>query len=259
MTDIPADLRANASSPSTTSSKSKRTDEHGRAYAGSQMHLQVWVNRRQSRISTAVLQALDAPESDVVVEWISPLEGDGFREYKDGAFLKSVGLERRRKELRAFWPSGGPVWDGLARLKHSTREDVVVLIEAKSYPDEVRGNGCQASSASRRKIETALDATARWLRMERPPSWMGALYQSANRMAHVYFLRERLGVEASMINICFVGDPRMPTTEEAWKKEKDDFRRDLGIEAVPTPWLIDVYLPAASRAELVPHIEFRES
>lgn len=117
MTDTPSSSSTNASSPGARPSTSRRTDEQGRAYAGSQKHLQVWVNRRQSGISSAVLQALAEPESDAVVEWISPLECDGFRELKDGAFLESVGLKGHRQELRTFWPSGGPVWDGLAWVR----------------------------------------------------------------------------------------------------------------------------------------------
>lgn len=80
---------------------------------------------------------------------------------------------------------------------------------------------------------------------------MGKLYQSANRIAHMYFLRELLGLEAYMVNVCFTGDPRTPTTEKEWETAKADFAKHLGICDVATPWLADVFLRAASRAELV--------
>jgi hypothetical protein len=186
------------------------------------------------------------------MRWVSPLEDHKCREYKDGAFLRALGRSQDAPALSKFWPSGGPVWDGLAVVKQLTAgRDAIILVEAKSYPSEVRGGGCKATPKPRLKIETALDATAAWLAVRRPASWTGALYQSANRIAHVYFLREKLGLEAYMVNVCFVGDPRMPTTEETWRQAKQAFRSDLGIADVAVPWLIDVTLPAANREELV--------
>lgn len=185
------------------------------------------------------------------VTWLSPVERSNFRELRDAAFLRELGLSYYAKTLRDYWPKGGPVWDGLALIeRHGVSKDAILLIEAKSYPDEVLGNGCQATPASRSTIETALDSTASWLGIKRPAISMGELYQSANRIAHVYFLRERLGLETYMLNVCFVGDPRRSTTAEEWERAKGEFRTSLGISGVSTPWLVDITLPAASQAEL---------
>ena len=128
----------------------------------------------------------------------------------------------------------------------------MLLIEAKSYPNEVLGSGCKAvdDSNSRRLIEKSLDATAAWLRTTRSQAWLGNLYQSANRIAHVYFLRELLGIDARMVNLCFENDPRTPTTSEEWKTAHHTFRKSLGLEHVSTPWLVDIVLPAAPKEEL---------
>jgi hypothetical protein len=67
----------------------------------------------------------------------------------------------------------------------------------------------------------------------------------------VYFLRERLGIEAYMVNVCFVGDPRRATTAEQWETAKVEFRKQLELEGVATAWMVDVLLPAASREELL--------
>lgn len=243
-----------------------RQDSAGRAYAGSQMSLQVWVNRRQPEISAEILKALAIPDDQARIEWVSPIEKvepgrkKGFAEYKDGAFLRALGLRAHRAKLKEFWPSGGPVWDGLAKIVRPGSDAIgYVLIEAKSYPGEVLGGGCKAApgSDSRRKIEASLAAASRWLGHEnqtwetRAKSWIGKLYQSANRIAHVYFLRKLLGLEAYMVNVCFTDDPRTPTTEEDWEKAMVDFAKQLGISDVATPWFADVFLRAASRAELV--------
>lgn len=241
-----------------------RQDSTGRAYAGSQASLQVWVNRRQPQMSSAILKALVIPEDEARIEWASPLERiekgrkKGFAEYRDGAFLRALGLGTHRPALKAFWPSGGPVWDGLAKIvRPGTGAVGYVLVEAKSYPAEVLGGGCKATKESRATITASLAAASRWLGEEshtwetRAESWMGEFYQSANRIAHVYFLRERLGLEAYMVNVCFTGDPRTPTTEAQWVAAKGEFSKRLGIVGAATPWLVDIFLSAASHSEPV--------
>jgi len=57
---------------------------------------------------------------------------------------------------------------------------------------EIYGNGCQAQGASREMIAKALAETKQWCHADPTADWMGPLYQSANRLAHLYFLRERL-------------------------------------------------------------------
>lgn len=147
-----------------------RQDSAGRAYAGSQMSLQVWVNRRQREISAEILKALAIPDDQARIEWASPLEKvepgrkKGFAEYKDGAFLRALSLQAHRAKLKEFWPSGGPVWDGLVKIVRPGSDAIgYVLIEAKSYPGEVLGGGCKAApgSVSRRKIEASLAAASR--------------------------------------------------------------------------------------------------
>ena len=51
------------------------------------------------------------------IEWLSPLEKDGYVEYSDSAFIDQLGVELEHKPLADFWPNGGPVWDGLAKIR----------------------------------------------------------------------------------------------------------------------------------------------
>ena len=118
----------------------ERTDSQGRAYAGSQLQIQIYVNRLQKKLNTAILNALPSLSAlDPTIRWTSPLEADNFAEYQDLAFLKASDLEYLEENLKDFWPRGGPVWDGLAiaefggnQGKHGT-----ILVEAKSHVPEV--------------------------------------------------------------------------------------------------------------------------
>jgi hypothetical protein len=130
--------------PLTAKPSKKRVDSLGRAYAGSQLQLQIYVNRRRAELDDAITQALGLPSSPLT--WVSPIEDKGFKEYQDTMFLKKLGLEYLIPQLRAFWPKSGPRWDGLARADSSS---TVILIEAKNYPGEVRGRGCKAVDVPR--------------------------------------------------------------------------------------------------------------
>lgn len=206
-----------------------RVDARGRAYAGSQRWIQTLVNREERRLDKAILEALPSLAAvQKEIEWVSPLEADAYAEYYDRGFLEALGLARFDAELRAFWPPGGPHWDALAkiRLEH---EAGVLLIEAKSYPEELYGRGCQASPRSRAKIETALAKTRRWLGASFDADWCGPLYQYANRLAHLYFLREVARVPAWLAHVCFIGDPRTPTSRDAWEAAIHSAERELGL------------------------------
>ncbi len=211
---------------------SSRTVSTGRAYAGSQQQVQEYVNERTHALNSAISQSLsqyNVAENDI--HWVSPLASDTYSEYRDSEFLRRVGLGHLAPRLLEFWPQNGPCWDALARI-----EGGCLLIEAKSHVQEVYGGGCGASSTSKQKIETALDATKTWLGVSPDVDWMGRLYQSANRYASLHFLREIAGVEAYLVNMYFVGDPISPTplTRENWNVAIGSVNRELGlVRAVP--------------------------
>ncbi|MBL7177378.1 MAG: hypothetical protein ISS66_16265 [Desulfobacteraceae bacterium] len=98
--------------------KTTRVDDVGRAYAGSQLQIQLYVNRRSEELCQKVIQGLpDLASLYPRLHWISPLENDKFAEYQDTAFLKACGLKNLSAELKAFWPHRGPVWDALATIE----------------------------------------------------------------------------------------------------------------------------------------------
>lgn len=136
-----------------------RTDDSGRAHAGSQRQIQNYVNEQTSILTDAVATALGL-SSEIVskLTWVSPLAKDRYREYRDGDFLRAVGLAHLERALKQFWPQRGPCWDGLAALPNGC-----ILVEAKSHVPEVYGNGCGAGDVSRPKIVAALEQTKQWM------------------------------------------------------------------------------------------------
>jgi len=190
--------------------KTIRVDKLGRAYAGSQLQIQIYVNRRSEELSQKVIQGLpDLASLHPRLNWVSPLKKDRFVEYQDTPFLKTCGLKHLSAELKAFWPRRGPVWDALASIEFEKDKNSkgILLVEAESYPGEIYGGGCKATPKSREKIEDALNKAKKWCGVSRDTDWTGPLYQSANRLAHLYFFHEIAGVPAWLANINFLNDP----------------------------------------------------
>jgi hypothetical protein len=232
----------------------RRVDNLGRAYAGSQLQIQLWVNRRSTELTQAVLAALPSLASlKSRIRWVSPLEGARFAEYQDRDFLRAAALERCASELRRFWPRGGPVWDALAAVENLRTPDCrgVLLVEAKSHVSEVYGGGCKATARSRKRIEEALELTRRWLGAPSDADWTGALYQSANRLAHLYFFREVMGVPAWLVNVYFIDDPHSPTSRAEWEAALVGIKAQLGLAGITVPYATNLFLEAGSHGELL--------
>jgi len=186
---------------------------------------------------------------------VSPLEIDNFAEYQDRAFLKAIGFDYLAGTLYKFWPSGGPTWDALAAVEFegAGKSRGFVLLEAKSHPEEIYGTGCRASPRSRKKIEAALEQTKRWLGIQANVDWIGPLYQSANRLAHLYFFREIVNLPAWLANIYFLNDPHSPTNREEWLAALAEVKQELGLSHITVPYTVDVFLGAKHRRELFGH------
>jgi hypothetical protein len=235
-----------------------RVDADGRAYGGSQMLLQAYVNSHQPEIDRAISTALGLPATRL--RWLSPVPPK-FKEFRDGEFLKQLELQHLTSELRSFWPASGPRWDGLATANKNGKR-VIVLVEAKSYPREVRGGGCKASdkNGARKMIEKSLKETADFIGVDINPLWTGALYQYANRLAHAVFLKKH-NVDAVMVNVCFANEdhPARRTSVETWTAAFDSLKQEVGFHGSHPSWLAEVILPAVDRMSDAMFIELLAS
>jgi hypothetical protein len=118
------------------------------------------------------------------------------------------------------------------------------LVEAKSHIGEVYGPGCDAhAKASVEKIRGAIAKTKVWCGAPPGANWEGPLYQSANRLAHLYFLREQLHQSAWMVNLYFLDDPIGPTSRSSWEGAIAAMNAELGLQR-PPPGLCSIFLRA---------------
>ena len=204
---------------------------------GSQRWLQLVVNRCPKLIDNAIGEAIGLGQGETI-EWLSPLESDCFREYQDQAFLDRLCNRPRHRQLNDFWPQRGPVWDGLAKTSCGRS----LLIEAKANIPEFDSSPTDASLKSRRKIEDALQETRGFLRITSNTDWTKCFYQYANRLAHLYYLRELNKIDTALVFVYFVGDKtvrgREPVSKEGWEAAIALATHHLGI-GTNSPWIRD--------------------
>jgi hypothetical protein len=199
--------------------------EQPRGIKGSLKWMQRSVAERWPTLEQPILAKLPGARA---IDWRSPLESDAFAEYRDTSWLRVMELDRLSPGLASFWPARGPQWDALAL----TDTGVVLLCEAKAHIDEFVSPPSQASPASRSLIDASILATAAALGVpeQNQSQWLTHFYQYANRLAHLWWLREN-EVDAKLVLIGFVGDREMPgmTTPEAWEAAYLIADRILGL------------------------------
>jgi len=184
-----------------------------KAKRGSQKWIQVAVNERPEVLRRALAEA-GVLAGGEAVSWISPL-ADKYTEYRDDEFLQRLGVTLKERSLKSFWPSRGPVWDGLGL----TSSGDVLLIEAKAHIPEMVSPPSKASPESLRKINRALEEARIALAPRSPVPWSGTFYQITNRLAHLYLLRTLNRVPARLVYLYCVGDDDVggPKTRAEWE------------------------------------------
>jgi hypothetical protein len=161
------------------------------------------------------------------LRWLSPLASDEYAEYRDESFLHRLGVELSTRSLKSFWPTRGPVWDGLAL----TAAGEPVLVEAKAHAAEMASTCAAVAPASLRAISAAFDETKHAFRVDASCDWMEGFYQYANRLAHAYLLNQLNDVPAHLVFLYFVGDDDMagPASREQWEAFVASAHEALGV------------------------------
>ena len=225
----------------------KRVNESGQAYKGSQRHIQTYVNQHAEKLNEQILKSFSSLELlNPKIIWVSPLKEKGYKEYQDEEFLEAIGLEHLHNQLKNFWPKGGPVWDALATVEivgNSTCKEVI-LVEAKSHPEEIKSNCSAISSKSIDMINKSLEETKRCLGVDECIDWTKNYYQMVNRIAHLCFFHKEC-IPAWLVNLYFINDIKhKPTTLEEWKETLANVKKVLGISNIKIPNTADIFLPA---------------
>lgn len=216
------------------------------------LQTQLYVNDHSEALNRAILDGLpELARMKPQIRWVSPLRSEGYREFWDARFLREVGFNDLAGRLRDWWPAGGPHWDALARLEFTDGGPGVLLVEGKSYPEEMRDRkGLSATSpTSVEKIHAALAETQRCLKVDRPvESWLRPYYQTANRLAMLYWLRRQLGDDrAWLVHLCFLNDPtHTRSTREQWAEAFLVADEHLGLQH-PVPNYAHVFLDGLRR------------
>jgi hypothetical protein len=216
-----------------TSRKAFKKQHPNSADKGSQLWLQLLVGAAHNRWFLDAELAKHIPGiGPGSIDWRSPLAPD-FKEHRDGAFLAAIDLPARAKELvrtaknpTGFWPARGPVWDALAVGPNGMR----ILVEAKAHIPEIAAGGTGASASSKEVINAAFDQVKQALKVDKDADWTGPLYQHANRLAHLWWLRQQ-GEDAHLVFLYFVNadDVGGPATVERWKGAIELEEKVLGV------------------------------
>jgi len=195
---------------------------------GSQKWVQKIINFCPSRLNKLIQQEI-ASLSGREIQWTSPLEQEKFAEYRDAAVLENLGLQEFTKKLEKFWPKMGPQWDALGKTSDG---EAFILVEAKANVPELVSFCGAKDKESLNTIFASLAETQRWLTCRAPSiDWKCGFYQYANRLAHLYFLREKAQIEDSyLVFLYFVEDSsHIRTSREAWNSALKLQKKLMGL------------------------------
>ena len=178
---------------------------------GSLKNLQVAINIKKKYLDAEISKVI---RKQINIDWKSPLQSDDYAEYRDEDFLKKLGLFKMKYTLSNFWPKNGPQWDALG-----VSGDDVILVEAKANIPEMVSSGTGAKDPqSIKKIRNSLDEVKKYLSVSDTIDWTGTFYQYVNRIAHLYYLREKNQIKAHLLFIYFINDITVhgPKTKDEW-------------------------------------------
>lgn len=213
---------------------------YGNEPYGSQAWLRLLVNSCPILLDESVQDGVKAnglTEPFAAIDWRSPLAAAEYQEYKDKEFLTELGRSRFMsrlnrplptwEELNAFWPSNGPRWDGLG----VTDNGRVLLVEAKSYIEELKSSMSAISKISQNKIQRSLNETKAYLVTDTSIDWTKPVYQYANRLAHLYWFHQVKRIPTYLVNIYFLNDNAMKSDTQLVPQSAAEWRAAIrGVE-----------------------------
>jgi len=179
---------------------------------GSLKDLQVAINVKKKCLDAVISKVIGKQTN---IDWRSPLQSDDYAEYRDEDFLRKLGILNKMKyPLSNFWPDNGPQWDALG-----VSGDEIILVEAKANIPEMVSPGTGAKNPqSIKKIRNSLSEVKKYLSVSDSIDWTGTFYQYVNRIAHLYYLREKNQIKTHLLFIYFINDITVdgPKTKDEW-------------------------------------------
>lgn len=196
------------------------------AKRGSQKWIQIAVNEKPELLNHVIARELNFKPGELIT-WMSPLVHDAYQEYFDQKFIKQLGVKLNNRQLSDFWPIRGPRWDALGKTSRGT----LLLVEAKSYIREMVTTPSKASEKSLAIIQNSLHEVKQYLGISKDVDWASWFYQYANRIAHLYLLRELNDLPTELLFLCFINDYDMdgPTSSNQWEGAIEMMEAYLGL------------------------------
>jgi hypothetical protein len=192
---------------------------------GSLKDLQIAINVKKKYLNAEISKVIG---KQMKIDWESPLRSDEYAEYRDEDFLEKLGILNKIKySLSDFWPNYGPQWDALG-----VSYDEIILVEAKANIPEMVSSGTGAkNSQSIKKIRNSLDEVKKYLSVSDTIDWAGTFYQYVNRIAHLYYLKEKNKIKAYLLFIYFINDITVhgPKTKDEWLGAIQTMKCYLGL------------------------------
>lgn len=197
---------------------------------GSQKWIQDIVNDNPEALNDHIREKIPSLSGRKIC-WVSPLKQDEYAEYRDADFLKQLGLTELSEKVGQFWPKNGPQWDALGKTSDESDNHVFFLVEAKAHVLELVSSCGAKDENSLNTISASLAETQQWLKCRDPfIDWKNGFYQYANRLAHLYFLREIALKEAYLVFLYFLDDQtHIPTSRAAWDSALNLQKRLMGL------------------------------
>lgn len=210
---------------------------------GSKKWIQILVNKRPELLGKEVKTSLGL-DPDESICWCSPLEEDGYAEYRDQAFLDRLSIRLEKVPLDAFWPRRGPQWDALGKSDGNK----VFLVEAKSHISELMSSLKAGDASSLSKISKSLEKTKEYLNSSVGSNWSSPFYQYTNRLAHLYLLRVLNNIPAYLVFVYFINDVEMdgPRTLDEWEGAIKLLHSYLGIRRKNLKFVADISIDVSN-------------
>lgn len=194
----------------------------GRAEKGSKFLFQNYVNLGQTKLNQQILNSspllLSFIDRDLSIQWKSPLQVDDYQEYRN-EFLELFSEWKDKKSLlETYWAKQGPQWDGIAVVKGKNKDYGLLLVEAKSYPEEMKSKIQAKDPKSVSLISGTIEEVMRAFESQADIDiWLSHYYQLANRLAYLYILNEKLGIPTWLVLVNFVDDDaHIQTNLDKW-------------------------------------------
>jgi len=106
------------------------------------------------------------------------------------------------------------------------------LVEAKANIPEMVSPGTKAETDTRKQIEYSLDEVKKYLYISKDIDWTGTFYQYVNRIAHLYYLKEKNNIKAHLLFVYFINDVTVqgPKTKDEWLGAIQTMECYLGLD-----------------------------